>query len=1664
MGLRLSVFTTKMMKNYILPSINNSDYTIVLDKDKFGLKNNIILELQVIDHEWSFKRTSVYKLIKNTDGEAFEPIKPSDMFMLRSGGSISVRISVSNAELSFDNLKKYALNPNVRVTIGRSNSNVIQYEMQNFVSKTHAVIENDGRNWVVGDKSRNGIFVDGKRIKQFHILKNGEHIEIYGLRIIFFNNMIAVSMDNHPVINETVLPRYANELGAAAFRKGEEREKQFFHRSPRNIEKIYNESIEIEPPPNLRKPEQRPLLLTVGPSLTMAIPMMLGCGMAIMASRAAGGASSAFMYTGIITAVGSAVIGTIWTLVNLRYSNKKYKETEQKRFDAYGNYLIATADKIRDMYESNVRALNKQYPSAHECCSYDGDSQLLWNRNILHDDMMYYRLGLGEMEFQTEIIIPKEKFKLDNDELEQKPKKIYDEYHILSNVPIGVDLFEHRIVGIVGGENKSNAFEIVKCLSAQIAASNSYTDIKMAFVYNSEHETNEQWKFAKWFPHVWMEEKKGRFIASNRVEASDLFFALTNILRTRNDEDNLFNSDKKEFVRPHYVLFIEDISWLDGEPIAKYINECKAQYGLTTVLMAEKISDLPNRCDYIICDNDEFSGIYDIGSQDGAKTSIAFDKVTAEELEAFSRRLMNIEIAETEVGGEIVSSLDFFEMYGVKSLKDFAVMDRWKKNRTYDSMKALIGKKAGGIDCYLDIHEKYHGPHGLVAGTTGSGKSETLQTYMLSLAINFSPNDIAFFVIDFKGGGMANLFSDLPHGIGQISNLSGNQVHRAMVSIKSENMRRQRIFSENGVNNINNYTKLLKNGEASLPVPHLFIIIDEFAELKKEEPEFMKELISVAQVGRSLGVHLILATQKPSGTVDDNIWSNSKFRLCLRVQDRQDSKDMLHKPDAAYITQAGRGYLQVGSDEVYDYFQSGWSGAVYSENEEDSTSDMVILLGLDGQTAMVGNKTKIQQKAEREKQWLNALLDSFTKAAETVGISLDSYTVNTPSARLVLDETIRIIKDAGYKFDDTSYNRRRIDDFIGLLQEFPQAEGRIEQIIAAAEIQNKRLPEVKEITQLDAIVEYLGNLARENGYGKSMQLWLPVLPQHICLDELDGYKKNTEAYTGYKNNEKWSLEAFIGLSDDPANQAQNPVILDFAQNGHYAICGGIVSGKSTFMQTLVYSLISRYSPEHINLYLLDFSSKMMSAFENAKHVGGVIYENDLDKIEKFFNMLSVIIKERKELFRGGNYAQYTKANGVKLPAVFVCIDNYEGFRSKTALKYDELILRLSSEGVGYGIYMVLTSGGFGTNEIPTSLADNIKSTVSLEMSDKFKYGEILKTMKFDVMPETNISGRGLISVNGTILEFQTALALEAADDYSRLELIKERCGKINELWHGNTARKIPEIPRNPTWEKLRRSDGYEEIINDSHSLPIAYNEYDASIYSVDLRNVYSYLIAGKKKTGKTNFMKNMAAAFKDKDADICIIDSDSRELSAFAAGIGVKYVSSAEELLAYLEELIPEFIKRNKKKKEMVTEGMGEGRIYSEMLKMKRTAIFINDIEYFINMISKSVKSQKYDLPSVMTNLLDKGHTHNIFFVSCVNTDAAKRLAGNSLYSAFAADRVGVLLGGNAMSQNVFDFGSLSFAEQSKAYKPGIGLISADANISRIIIPLFQNTEGDIVA
>ncbi|MDR0818229.1 MAG: hypothetical protein LBN43_01485 [Oscillospiraceae bacterium] len=301
--------------------------------------------------------------------------------------------------------------------------------------------------------------------------------------------------------------------------------------------------------------------------------------------------------------------------------------------------------------------------------------------------------------------------------------------------------------------------------------------------------------------------------------------------------------------------------------------------------------------------------------------------------------------------------------------------------------------------------------------TTGSGKSETLQSYILSLVVNYHPHEVAFILIDYKGGGMAQSFEGLPHLSGVITNLGGNATNRALLSINAEIKSRQRIFNEYKVKHIDAYIELYRSGVASEPMPHLLIIADEFAELKKEQPEFVRALVSAARVGRSLGVNLILATQKPSGVVDDEIWSNTRFRLCLRVADKQDSNEMLKRTDAAFITGTGRGYFQVGNDEIFEEFQSGWSGAEYEPNIPftDDKNVKVELISLIGKNGVPKKKDKKKSDNIAKVTQLDALVKYAAVIAAENNIPAIKQIWLPPLPRSVyLDELAEMSKPEGF--------------------------------------------------------------------------------------------------------------------------------------------------------------------------------------------------------------------------------------------------------------------------------------------------------------------------------------------------------------------------------------------------------------------------------------------------------------------------------------------------------------------------------------------------------------------------------------------------------------------------------------------------------------------------
>lgn len=258
-----------------------------------------------------------------------------------------------------------------------------------------------------------------------------------------------------------------------------------------------------------------------------------------------------------------------------------------------------------------------------------------------------------------------------------------------------------------------------------------------------------------------------------------------------------------------------------------------------------------------------------------------------------------------------------FDLYKFEITKSY-INSNWITNKPYDYLKAPIGMSNGEI-FEIDLNEKVHGPHILIGSTTGGGKSEAIITILYSLAINYSPRYFQFAIIDFKGGGLADAFKldkqTLPHCVGSLTNLDSSEMERLLVSFEIESKRRQLLFSKmvavskQSPMNIGKYQKLVDEGIDLPQLAHLMYVIDEFAELKMSEPNFVNELIRVARIGRSLGIYLLLSTQKPASVVDGQIWANCSTRICLKVQDRQDSMEMIESDRGAFLKQPGHFYL-----------------------------------------------------------------------------------------------------------------------------------------------------------------------------------------------------------------------------------------------------------------------------------------------------------------------------------------------------------------------------------------------------------------------------------------------------------------------------------------------------------------------------------------------------------------------------------------------------------------------------------------------------------------------------------------------------------------------------------------------------------------------------------
>ncbi len=926
----VNLITTKDMNSVILPEKVAGQYYLRWE-DK-GI--DYLIEIEAIEDKWLLKSNKKVHIISENEYVEYVQLFPMCIYWVEINNErFSVFTeSTSNSQNVFT---KYCVESNFQFSIGRSDDNDIIVD-NSFVSGHHAYLEYNDGIWSVKDNnSTNFLFVNGKRINE-KILKYGDLIYIMGLKLIIGGFFISINNPEGQVhINTNRLKQYygfEQQEGIIDESLGSE---NYFYRSPRFIKKIESRKIKVDPPPQSPIGEELPLILTLGPSMTMGMASM------VTAINAVNNAVNNNNFAAAIPSLAMSVsmlLGTIlWPTITKKYDKKRKEKKERQRQEIYHKYLTDIGGEISRESHIQEYILSENFLKNNECISIiNSRDRKLWERTPGQDDFLQLSVGRGIGKLNAEMVYQERRFTLEHDNLIDEMYDLCESPKSLKNIPITFSLFANYISGIIGDRKK--VIELTKSIVLQIVTYYSYNEVKFAFIYD-EYEDPE-FSFSKWLPHVWSKDKKFRLIATTIEEVNELSTYLEKAIEPRLAKSDADNKPKI----PYYIIFAVNRALAIRSDALKRIYS-NSNAGFSVVTLYDNIESLPKECTAVV----EISGmkgrIFNKDNASGEITEFEPDVMPIGDLVSISKQLLNTQLDERDTSVRLPNMLTFLEMYGVGRIEHLNILARWKENDPTVSLEAPIGVDSTGRSFKLNLHEKYHGPHGLVAGMTGSGKSEFIITYILSMAVNYHPDEVSFILIDYKGGGLAGAFCDPDHGImlphlaGTITNLDGASINRSLISIQSELRKRQAVFNEakrisnEGTMDIYKYQKLYRRGIVNRPIPHLFIISDEFAELKTQQPEFMEQLISAARIGRSLGVHLILATQKPNGVVDDQIWSNSRFRVCLKVQEKADSMDMIKRPDAAEIAETGRFYLQVGFNEFFDMGQSAWCGAGYVPND-----------------------------------------------------------------------------------------------------------------------------------------------------------------------------------------------------------------------------------------------------------------------------------------------------------------------------------------------------------------------------------------------------------------------------------------------------------------------------------------------------------------------------------------------------------------------------------------------------------------------------------------------------------------------------------------------------------------------------------------------------------
>lgn len=853
-------------------------------------------------------------------------------------------------------------------SIGRDRSNRIELH-ERSISRRHAVLRTKGDHLEIEDLgSANGIGVlnaQGVReVQQSHTLR--------------VDRSCVVEIGTVP-IRIDVGPRSQAQPALSS---------SILHLQSPQVDPIFTpDSTELPAPPDPPEPGRFPIIALIAP-LLMGLILYL---------------TTKSMMSLVFVALSPLIMISTW--VDNRFTQRRTLKVKKREFEEG----IALARKeLALSQEQEQAARNTESLTPEELLQLPiTRAGQLWTRRPEHRAFLELRLGKASLPSRKEIKLPP-RGKIVAKDWEEL-SKLHDRYRDVPDVPVLERLDRCGSLAVAGPALWAGS--ATRSLLIQLLALHSPADLVFT-AFANESQANGEWAWLKWIPHVdsAYSPLQAPHLAADDRSANALLAALEGLIlqRAESAKSNTVRSrvegsasDVKERLAPAsssaptpavIVLVLSD-TIVDRTRLVG-LAEDGADMGVHILWLASHLGAVPAACRTII-EAQENAWKAHFVRQGEIVHLTHLDFIDSPPAETFARALAPI----VDAGARVLDESDFPRSVALGQIvpedilgSSDAVHRNWEQSdslvahwsagveRDSGQLSAIVGQGSAGP---VEIDLRTHGPHALVGGTTGSGKSEFLQTWILSLAANYSPDRLTFLLVDYKGGAAFADCVDLPHTVGLVTDLNTHLVRRALTSLRAELRYREELLAEKSAKDL---VALERRGDPDAP-PTLILVIDEFAALVNEIPEFVDGVIDVAQRGRSLGLHLVMATQRPAGVIKDNLRANTNLRVGLRMADPADSSDVLGAKDAAHFAPEtpGRAAVKVGAGRL-THFQAAYLGGRAESDHQEAVEIRDLVFGEFAPWALQPEVRQTVPRATKGPRDIEVLAENIRSAAKKAAL------------------------------------------------------------------------------------------------------------------------------------------------------------------------------------------------------------------------------------------------------------------------------------------------------------------------------------------------------------------------------------------------------------------------------------------------------------------------------------------------------------------------------------------------------------------------------------------------------------------------------------------------------------------------------------------------------